>query len=210
MSEQDEWSEWSESWHRQPVADVRGLQRQVKYRRWRMISMVALEALTSLVAMAQTVRLMHHPILSLRWRIFCVGATVLVLVMWAVSVVVRRGTWRASGDRINDLLRLTERRARSGIRLARAGLWGLAALVVFAIAVAWPQLQPASWLHDPKLRLMLLVQISFNGPVVMAIVAFNLWYMRRQRLRLIRIAQLMGEQDSSDCWFPPNFNQGRE
>jgi hypothetical protein len=195
MSEQDEWRQWSESWQRQPVVDVQRLQRQVRNKRWRMLAMVAFEALTSVLALVQTVGLIHHPALSLRWRIFCIGAMALVLVSWGASFWLRRGTWRASGDSASALMRLTERRARAGIRLAKVGLFGLGVLLVFVIVLAWPQLQPASWQHDARLRLILAVQIAFNGPIVLATVAFNLWYIRRQRRRLARIAQLLAADD---------------
>ena len=198
MNAQDEWTQWRESWHRQPAVDVQRLQRQVRHKRWRMIAMVVFEALTSLLALVQTVQLMHHPALSLRWRIFSVGAMVLVLALWGASLRVRRGTWRASGDSASALMRLTEHRARAGIRLAKVGLYGLAVLLVFVIVLAWPQLQPTNWQHDARLRLMLVVQIAFNGPIVLATVAFNLWYIRRQRRRLARIARLLGEQSTPD------------
>lgn len=198
MSEQDEWRQWSESWQRQPVVDVQRLQRQVRNKRWRMTAMVAFEALISLLALVQTVGLIHHPALSLRWKVFCIGAMAMVLLLWGASFWLRRGTWRAPGDSPGALMRLTERRARAGIRLAKVGLYGLALMLVFVIVLAWPQLQPASWQHDARLRRMLVVQIAFNGPVVLATVAFNLWYIRRQRRRLRRIAQFLGAPEASD------------
>lgn len=198
MNTQDEWTQWRDSWQRQPVVDVHRLRRQVRHKRWRMFAMVAFEAVSSLFALVQTAWLMQHPLLGLRWKIFSVGAMVLILALWALSLGVRRGTWRASGDRVDDLLRLTAHRARAGIRLGWVGLYGLAVLLVFVIALAWPQLQPASWQHDVRLRFMLAVQIAFNGPVVLATVTFNLWYIRRQRRRLARITQLLGEQDAPD------------
>ncbi|HEX5305903.1 MAG TPA: hypothetical protein VFW82_07455 [Dyella sp.] len=198
MSEQDEWRQWSESWQRQPVVDVQRLQRQVRNKRWRIMAMVAIETFTTLAAMWQLQRLMHHFALGLRWQIFCIGASVLLPVLWGLSLWLRRGTLRASGESVVALMRLAERRARAGIRLARVGLCGLAVLVGFVVVLAWPQLQPASWLRDPKLRLLLIAQIALNGPLVVATVAFNLWYIRRQRRRLQRIARFLGAPDASD------------
>jgi hypothetical protein len=193
MIEQDEWRQWSERWQHQPVVDVQRLQRQVRNKHWRMVAMVAFEAVTSLLALVQTAGLIHHPALSLRWKIFCIAAMVLVLVFWMASFWLRRGTWRARGDNARALMQLTEHRAHAGIRLAKAGLYGLALLLVVVVVLAWPQLQPARWQHDARLRQILLVQVAFNGPIVLATVAFNLWYIRRQRRRLSRIARFLAD-----------------
>lgn len=198
MSEQDDWRAWGESWQSQPVVDVALLHRQVRRKRWRMIAMVAFEAVTSVIAIAQMVWLLQQPALSVRWRIFGVGAMVLLPALWAISVWVRRGTWRESGEGVDALLRLTRRRALAGIRLAKLGLWALGVLLVFVVATAWPQLDPSVWLQDVQLRRTLTWQIAVNSPIVVASVAIHLWYIRRQRRRLARIAALQHEQASQD------------
>ncbi|MCP1372534.1 hypothetical protein [Dyella lutea] len=193
MSTHDEWSDWAAQWRTQPVVDIERLRRRTLAKRWRMLAMVVFETVTAIGALVQTGWLFAHPGLGLRWKLFATGGTVLVVVMWSITLWLRRGTWRAAGSRVAELLRLDARRARAGIRLAQAQLWGFAALLVGVAVLAWPSLQPSAWMHDEALRRLLLVQIGANAPIVLGGVVFCLWYIRRQRRRLARIAQLTAE-----------------
>jgi hypothetical protein len=193
----DDWQGWAEQWQHQhqSLVDVARLRRRLAAKRWRMLAMMVFETITAIVALVQTGWLFTRPELAMRWKLFAVGGTVLVAVMWSITVWLRRGTWRAASARVVDLLRLDARRAHAGIRLAQAQLWGFAVLLVGVTALAWPSLQPSAWMHDAALRRLLLLQIGANAPIVLGGVAFCLWYIRRQRRRLARIAQLQEAAD---------------
>ena len=144
MNARDEWSDWASQWQGQPVVDVSRLQRRMHAKRRRMLAMVAFEAVVSIGALGQTIRLLTRPGLGPRWTLFGVGAMAVVVVAWGLAVWLRRGTWRAACERMSDLLRLDARRAQAGIRLAQAQLWGMGVLVAGSIALAWPVLQPTA------------------------------------------------------------------
>lgn len=193
MSKHDDWQDWAAQWQRQPVVDIERLQRGVLNKRRRMLAMVVFEAVASMIAVGQCAWLLASRPVDPRWKLFALGAMVLVTVLWVVSLWLRKGTWRAAGERVADLLRLQAQRARAGIRLAQLQLWALGVVVGGSIVLAWPSLQPSAWMHDAALRRLLLVQIGANAPIVLGGVVFCLWYIRRQRRRLARIAQLKAD-----------------
>lgn len=193
MNTHDDWQDWSTQWQQQPVVDVECLRRRTLNKRRRMLAMVAFETVVSMIAVGQCAWLLASRHVDPRWKSFALGAMVLVAALWIVSLWLRKGTWRAAGERVTDLLRLQARRARAGIRLAQLQLWSLSVVVGGSIALAWPSLQPSAWMHDAALRRLLLVQIGANAPIVLGGVVFCLWYIRRQRRRLARIAQLQAE-----------------
>jgi ABC-type amino acid transport system permease subunit len=91
------------------------------------------------------------------------------------------------------MVELTISRAKAGIRLARLNAWSTLVWVVVTLIVATPELSPTHWQHDAKLRLTLIVQFVVNVPLIVALVAFCAWYIRRQRKR-IRHANALLEQ----------------
>lgn len=195
MNTHDDWQDWSTQWQQQPVVDVERLRRKTLNKRRRMLAMVAFETVASMIAVGQCAWLLASRHVDTRWKLFALGAMVLVTVLWIVSLWLRKGTWRAAGERVADLLRLQAQRARAGIRLAQLQLWALGVVVGGSIVLAWPSLQPSAWLYDATLRRLLLVQVVANAPIVLGGVAFCLWYIRRQRRRLARIAQMQAADD---------------
>ncbi|MBU6246213.1 MAG: hypothetical protein KGN77_00530 [Xanthomonadaceae bacterium] len=195
MNTHDDWQDWSTQWQQQPVVDVERLRRRTLNKRRRMLAMVAFETVVSMIAVGECAWLLASRHVDTRWKLFALGAMVLVTVLWIVSLWLRKGTWRAAGERVADLLRLQAKRARAGLRLAQLQLWAVGVVVGGSIALAWPSLQPSAWMHDAALRRLLLVQIVANAPIALGGVAFCLWYIRRQRRRLARIAQMQAADD---------------
>lgn len=186
MSEHDnDWSQWGELWRDQPTADVARLRREVTRKRWRMRVFVTLEIIASVFACGQCVWLAMT--VSGRWRWWGVASLLLVLLLQTLYLHVRRGTWRASGHDVTSLLRLTLARARAGIRLAWINLWSTLAWLALTLLVSAPELAPSRWEADPKLRLVLTLQVAINGPLIVATIALCAWYIRRQRRRIARI-----------------------
>lgn len=190
MSEQgNDWSQWGELWREQPPVDLVELRRAATNKRWRMRCTVALELVASVVACVQCVKLMAMT--SGRWRLWAIATLALMLVLQSLYLHVRRGTWAASGDDVRSLLTLTIQRAVSGVRLARINLWSTLVWVGLTLLLSIPELDPARWQADPKLKLILVLQFALNGPLVAAILAFCIWYIRRQRTRIARIQDLL-------------------
>ena len=191
MMANDEWSRWSELWKQQPVADEAPLRRAAARKRLRMQFMAVLELLTTAFAIGQLLRLWGEP--SLRWRIWGALSAVCILALQALYLHIRRGTWRASGSDVRSMVELTIRRARAGIRLAHLNAWVTVVGAMATLIVAMPELSPTRWQHDAKLRLILIVQFAVNVPLILALIAFCAWYIRRQRQR-IRHANVLLEQ----------------
>jgi hypothetical protein len=190
MADKD-WSEWGELWKQQPAIDVPRLRRVAARKRLRMQATVVLELLTTSVALVQILRLFGG--CPPRWRLWCLLSLVFVLVLQALYLHIRRGTWRASGSDVPSMLALTISRAKAGMRLARLNIWGTLAWVMVTLVAAAPELEPSLWRHDAKLKLMLTLQFAVNAPLIIALIAFCAWYIRRQRKRL-RHANTLLEQ----------------
>lgn len=199
MNPQDDWAQWGESWRRQPTADIQRLRLRVERKRRRMLAVVALEWVVSCLSVVAVVSALLSDQVELRWKIAATGSLALVALLLYLGLHVRRGTWRASADSVQALLQLTMRRARAGIRLAWIQMGATLLVATAVLLLALPDLQPASWQHDAKLRLILVVQFAANTPVVLATLAFCVWYIRRQRRRIERIASLLDtDRDAAD------------
>lgn len=190
MSEQgNDWSQWGELWREQPAVDITRLQRVAIRKLWRMRVLVALEIAGSIVACVQCLRLANMT--TGRWHLWSIATLVFVLLLQWLYLHVRRGTWRASGEDVHSLLRLTLERAAAGIRLAKTNLWGMLVWIALSMLVGLPELEPARWQADPKLKSLLVLQLTINGPLIVAVTAFYVWYIRRLRARIARINDLL-------------------
>jgi hypothetical protein len=189
MSEpNNDWSPWGELWREQPAIDVQRLCREASRKRWRMRVFVTLELVASLMACGQCLRL--AVMTTGRWQAWSVASLMLVLLLQALYLHARRGTWRASGQDVHSLVQLTLVRARAGIRLAWINLGGTLAWVAFTLAISAPELSPSRWEADARLKLVLVLQAAINGPIVLGTIALCLWYIRRQRRRIERAGSL--------------------
>jgi len=193
MNVQGDWIRWGEAWQQQPSVDIDWLRRRVSRKLWRMRLTVTLELLLNAVAVWQTWRLIAHPGVELRWKLWAACAMLLVLTMQILFLQARRGTWRASGNDPGDLLQLTARRTIAGIRMARVNAGGLALLIVVTLLVAAPELTPEHWQHDARLRSLILLQCALNLPIVVLGFVGCAWYIRRQRGRLRDVQALLRE-----------------
>lgn len=185
----NDWSQWGELWRDQPVVDVARLRRAASHKRWRMRGMVALELVASVGACVQCVRFMS--LTTGRWHAWSIATLAFMLVLQWLYLHVRRGTWRASGGDVRSLLQLTLQRAVAGMRLAKINLWSTLIWGALTVVVSLPELEPMRWQVDPRLKRILVLQLAVNGPLIVAILAFCIWYIRRQRARIARIEDLL-------------------
>ena len=198
MNPHDDWTRWGESWRQQPAIDAQRLRRDVRRKTWRMRIVIALELLVALVAVAQLLWMLWQPGVSLRWKSWAGLSLALVATAIAMSLHLRRGTWRTLSDDPRDLLRFCEARAYAGIRLAKWNAWSTLLVIAVSLILAAPELDPARWQHDPQLRLLIVVQFIVNAPIVIAIFWSCAWYIRRQRRKLERLGMLLRESSESD------------
>lgn len=187
----DDWERWVGVWQQQPPVDVERLRRRVFTKQRRMRLTVVLEVLVTLVGVWQTLRAAMHPGLELRWKVWAVITLGFLLAVQWLFLHARRGVWRALGSGVEDLLQLTARRATVGIRLARLNVWSMLLWIATTLLVAAPELAPGRWLHDPKLKLIIVLQFAINVPIVLLIVGACVWYIRRQRRRLREVTALL-------------------
>jgi hypothetical protein len=191
MNPGDDWARWGDDWQRQPTVDVYRLRRRVRRKRRQMQMVLGFEWCAALFAIGQVLRLLLDPGIGLRWKIWAGLALLLVSASAYLSLRVRRGTWRAASDGMPELLRLTAKRAQAGIRLAWMNIAGFLVLLVLTLSLAAPWLAPSRWRHDPALEQMLLLQVVANGIVLVPLLVFFAFYIRRQRRRLRRIETML-------------------
>lgn len=195
MNVQDDWTRWAEDWQQQPSVDIDRLRQRVSRKLWRMRLTTTLELLVTAVAVWQTWWLITHAGIGLRWKLWGAFAMLLVLVGQYLVLQARRGTWRAPGSDAGDLLQLTARRAIAGIRLAKLNAWSLVLILAVTLVVAAPDLMPAHWQHDAKLKSLILLQCAVNLPIVVIGFVGCAWYIRRQRRRLREVQALLREHE---------------
>lgn len=193
MNSQSEWNRWQSEWRQQPAADIDKLLRHTRRKRLQMQAVVAFECLVGVFAAGQLVRMYLLPGVTLRWKVWIVLAALLFAVVAYLEFRMRRGTWAAATENVADLLRLTARRARAGIRLAWLGITGMAVLVAITLPIAAPWLAPSRWQHDPALQRLLLLQIGANGVVILVALVSLTCYILYLRRRLRRIQTLLQE-----------------
>lgn len=144
MNAHDDWSRWGEDWQRQPPVDVDRLRARVRRKLWPMRLVIAFEWLVTLVAAGQLVRVLFMPAADARWKLW---AALMFVVLIApapyLSLRLRRGTWRAPAGSVSDLLRLTARRARAGIRIAWINILSMPLLLAITLPIAAPWLAPS-------------------------------------------------------------------
>ncbi|WP_329741783.1 hypothetical protein [Dyella sp. A6] len=197
MIPHDDWSRWGEDWQRQPPVDLGRLRARVRRKLWQMRMVIAFEWLVSLVAAGQLVRVLFMPAADARWKLWAVLVFVVLIAPTPyLSLRVRRGTWRAPTGSVSDLLRLTARRARAGIRIAWINILSIPLLLAITLPIAAPWLAPSRWRHDPAFRHMLILNVGFCGTIFLVALVFFVFFLRRQRRRLRQVEALLREEDS--------------
>ena len=195
MKPDDDWARWSDVWKQQPAVDVRRLQRRVRRKLWQMRAMVAWRWTGCLVAVALVARLQLMPEVPLPLKVWAALMLLLLAALLYFRLRAYRGTWRPASDSVPDLLRLTAKRAKAGIRLAWVNIAGILVIAAVSLLVAAPWLMSSRWQDNPALRQSLIPLIVFCG----AYLTFNVVYMRRQRRRLRGAEALLREESDEDA-----------
>lgn len=198
MNAGDDWSRWTHTWQQEPAVDVDRLRRQVRRKRLRMRAFMALRVVGAIFVIAQLARLQLVPGIPVPMRVWGGVMSPLFALIFYMRVRQYRGTWDVASESTADLLRLTEKRARAGIRLAWANISAIVLVSVVSLAFAAPYFVSARWQQDLHLRQTLVSLIVFNGIIAVAALVLNVWYMHRQRARLQRIDTLLTDTTDAD------------
>ncbi|MGH8127138.1 MAG: hypothetical protein ACRETC_02065 [Gammaproteobacteria bacterium] len=196
MSDNAVWERLQEDWQSvSPTVDPLALIQQVQRKRRRMQLFQAFDVAAGLVATGLLI-----------WKLLTVHLPHIHVLFWIVLTVIwvsvatgawmRRSTWKPQGMDIESLLDLTVRRARAGLRFVWFNLLGL--LVIYAIAF------PFFW-HlfsngTPVQRAGLIGSVVSNAISCLLIIAWAVWYGRRQRRKLRQALALLEqlEKDAGD------------
>ena len=192
MKPDDDWTRWSDAWKRQPAVDVQRLQRRVRRKLWQMRATVAWRWTSGLVAVALVGRVQLMPEVPLPLKVWAALILLLLAALLYFRLRAYRETWHAVSDSVPDLLRVTAKRARAGIRLAWVNIAGTLMMVTGSLLIAAPRLMSSRWQYDPALRQLLISLIVVSA----FFLTFNVAFMFRQR-RGLRDAEalLAGESD---------------
>jgi hypothetical protein len=191
------WDEWKDAWRDTSPVDVERLRRHVDGKRRRMRGFVIAEVLVSLIVLAHLAwRYVSLDGGSL-WRGLILCGTGLVISSQVLMLALRRGTWRGNSAAPADLLRLTIRRAETGVRLIVAQWIGFG--IVVAVFAAWTVWVRLSLDAAAQSRLAHAMEISALAqvPLVLAFGAWTAWYLPRLRRRRALAQRLLTDLDHS-------------
>ena len=191
MNPGDDWSTLASAWRAQPI-DLESLRRASLRRARRMRLMMALDILSALLAAA----LAAHLYLSGAefWQRVGIGIGIVALTASVlINYRLRRGLWHAANDSVTALLKLQRERRRNAIRMV---LWGplflplglLSGLLIgrgpapVATSLGWPL-----WLR-----------LTLAAALIVALCAWSVLYVRRQRRQIAVIDAHLAQMDRSD------------
>ena len=195
MAEAEDWnelrSEWAASTPTAPAIDIDAVKAQIRAANRRILLTTALEALVVVVGGALYARrlLTIEHLEAKDGLIMLVIAVTLAATAWA-----RRGPWTSRGETLEELVRVSEHRARSGLRHATACyvMVGLAAAIIAAVFIR------EAWLGHPWRNAGLLgFAVIYTG--VTQLIAMRKAKLRRQELKEAEAlrAQLTSDSDSA-------------
>jgi len=198
MKPADDWNRWAQTWQQQPSINVDQLRQQVRRKQWRMRIFIVWRVIGAIIVVTALTRLQMAPGIPIPMRVW--GGIMLPLFALIFYMRVRqyRGIWNAASEGTVDLLRLTAKRARAGIRLAWTNVAAIILISVVSLSFAAPYLMPVRWLHDPNVRHVLAPLIATNGAIAIAALVINASYMHRQRARLHHVEALLAEVTDLD------------
>ena len=190
MSDSDFWQRLQQDWQSDsPPIDLAILERQVQDKRRRMIAMQIVDVLVAVAAIGSLINAFQstqQPRLHLLFEILFAA----VLAATAVGLWLRWPDWKPQSMGTEDLLHLSMRRARTGLRFVWFNLVGLAVLDIVGAIFLW---------HLPEDTLspdVAAIQIAFNGSFFILVVVWAIWYGRRQHSKLRHAQRLLDQLEN--------------
>ncbi|HEX7340117.1 MAG TPA: hypothetical protein VF271_09330 [Rhodanobacteraceae bacterium] len=194
MNADHTWQQWQRDWQaEQPAVDAVALTRRVNRKRIRMIIFQALDILIAIWATVNTlIAWLDRAMFG--WHV----AAALILIVWvfvALDIWLRRGTWRPQTGNVRALLELTRRRAHAGIGFIWASFAGMA--LVYAVLAPW---FIEHWrTAPPNAHAPLIGILVAQAILLVAMLAWAIWYGRRQRRTLRHTRELLRQFDGQDA-----------
>ncbi|HYW76776.1 MAG TPA: hypothetical protein VFA48_09145 [Gammaproteobacteria bacterium] len=194
MNSRDFWQSLKEDWQSvSPKVDLVALRRQLERKRRRMLVFMTFDVVTALIATGLLLGIGIPPALSfgpaMPW--------LMVTIMWAAVVIggwLRLSTWKTDDMDAAGLLRLGLRRARAGM----AFVW----LNIFGMPIIYAIFAPGFWhlwhTGDKMQRDHVLVSISVNAAFYLVVIAWGVWYGRRQRRKMRRAHDLLQQLEQNE------------
>ena len=178
-----------QTWRAGPPLDVANLRRRVERKRRFMVWLVMLEISLALVSCGVLVRAALRAPTGMS-RASLLSLLGFLLVFQGLTLYLRRGRWRSPTLRPADLLQLTARRARTGIWLVWVNLAALVPAGVLSLPLA---MGTRDRVDRASLAWPGLVAL---GVTLLAMAAFSVWYIRRQRRTLRRVRELSDQLEA--------------
>lgn len=191
MTRKDNWGDLSSLWQEEKGVDPEILARSVKRKTLSMGLMVSWEVFVGLVAFGAGIWLM------IRNRTpFEFGLGALVLIFSAIgtyaTVWARKGAWAAASSSVTDQLRLTLKRAHSGVRLALVNLWAIFLPILLVSSVLyyrWDDLVAAS----PENHLKIGLLFGFGILILLRTAVWGFWHKKRKQREIVRLEQILSD-----------------
>ena len=183
MSEhRDEWARWGETWRSGPETmggvDIEALRSRLRSARRRAMLIVASEAAVSVCALWIALRFLRSD--ETNDRMIGVAVAVFIIIVWALSLWARRGSFADAGGAVMETLERAiehgERRAR--VCTATYGAAATALAFLFALVL----------LSGPLRTIALPVGVAVAA--LIAVVGITLWRDRRNRSELERLRSI--------------------
>ncbi len=194
IKKNNNWAELSSLWQEEKGVDAVVLAKSVKRKTWSMRFMVALEGTFGIIGAGFGVWVMIRNQYS-----FDVGLGLFVFLFATVGTFgtlwARKGAWVASSSGVGGQLRLTLKRAESGVKLANLNLWAIipGALMISGVFISrWDAIMAAG--PDKTLEISLIFIIGVGALIGTGVWA--IWYKTRKLSEIKRLKGLLADLES--------------
>lgn len=185
----DTWAVIISLWQEGKGIDPKILAHSVKRKTLLMRLMVATEVFFGFAGVAVGIWLM-----LMKEPSFLVGLGAFVLIFTTIgtyaTVWARKGAWAAASSSVTDQLRLTLKRAHSGVRLALVNLWAIfpAGLLIGSVLFyRWEALLAA----QPEKHLEIGLLVGFGILMLLGTAIWGFWYIKRKQREIVRLEQIL-------------------
>ncbi len=179
MNAQTDWNRWGSTWRERAPTDSERLRERVYRKRAATRRWITIKALLTVVMVIVLGHQMLEPATGLIWKIWLALVIVLLLTSTTLTVWTLRSTWRMTTQSVPDMLRLTIKRARVGIRLSWIGTLLFVLLVAVTVCLeTWWRASPV-WMREPQLDLLAPTPLAVGCVVAAVVFAFKFVATRR-------------------------------
>lgn len=191
MAKKDSWAELSSLWQEEKGIDPDVLARSVTRKTWSMRLMAGTELVAGVLGVGTGLWLM------IRYQdIYEVGLGAFIVLFAGVGTFatlwVRRGSWQTPDAGVTSQLRLTLKRAHSGVKLALVNLWAIipATLLIGSILVLkWEGISRV----DPAKQNLIILLVVLGVVALLGTAIWGFWYKARKEREIVRLTRLLAD-----------------